>query len=100
MGLPQKDVESEGKKWVVAGISLRTPLKSINTNKLRKGSKSKEEEEIEEESTITTPTARIPEKFPCPPPPRKRRPALKCHLDNSRVFFSPPDLESVFKVSV
>ncbi|PIA51739.1 hypothetical protein AQUCO_01100543v1 [Aquilegia coerulea] len=106
MGVPQKVqndgglVETEGKKWVVAGISLRTPLKPISTNKIERGSNSSSEED---ELISTTPTAeemKIPEKLPCPPPPRKRRPSLKCNLNGAREFFNPPDLETVFTFRV
>lgn len=83
--------ESDGKKWVIAGIAIRAPLKPIST-------KPKEESEESDECS-TTPTARdsrIPEKLPCPPPPRKRRPASTCHYNGARDFFNPPDLETVF----
>ncbi|XWS44129.1 hypothetical protein CRYUN_Cryun15aG0018100 [Craigia yunnanensis] len=91
---PQVDgvLDSEGKKWVIAGIAIRTSLKPINTKP-----RGKESEEYEEESCSTTPTskeARIPDKLPCPPAPRKRRPPLRCGV---REFFTPPDLETVFK---
>ncbi|KAI3463032.1 hypothetical protein Pfo_019695 [Paulownia fortunei] len=83
--------ESEGKKWVIAGIAIRAPLKPIST---------KAREDCEDEgASSTTPTAReykIPEKLVCPPAPRKRRPTSTCHLNGVREFFNPPDLESVF----
>lgn len=87
--------DSEAKKWVIAGISLRSPLKPIAT-------KPREDCTAEDEcgGGSTTPTAResrIPEKFSCPPAPRKRRPASTCHhLTGAIEFFIPPDLESVF----
>ncbi|GAV70229.1 hypothetical protein CFOL_v3_13727 [Cephalotus follicularis] len=90
--------DSEGKKWVIAGITIRTSLKPINTKP-----RSKESEDDEEEVSSTTPTgkeARIPEIFPCPPAPRKQRPAVRCHYNGAREFFTPPDLESVFKCHV
>ncbi|OWM71508.1 cyclin-dependent protein kinase inhibitor SMR6 [Punica granatum] len=101
MGFPKKPqmdgcLEPEGKRWVIAGISIRAPLKPVNT-KLRL----KEGEEEDEEPCSTTPTSResrIPEKLPCPPAPRKRRPPSKCHLNGAREFFAPPDLETVFKL--
>ncbi|XP_010248618.1 PREDICTED: uncharacterized protein LOC104591475 [Nelumbo nucifera] len=95
MGFPEKpqvDGESEGKKWVIAGISLRSPLRSISTNP-------KEDGDNDDEECSTTPTAseaRIPERLPCPPAPRKRRPSSKCHINGVREFFTPPDLETVF----
>ncbi|XP_057983339.1 cyclin-dependent protein kinase inhibitor SMR6 [Malania oleifera] len=87
-------LESEGKKWVIAGISMRGPLKQVCTKAREK------ESEEEEEACSTTPTgkeARIPERLLCPPAPRKRRPASTCHSNGAREFFiTPPDLESVF----
>ncbi|OVA20633.1 hypothetical protein BVC80_1065g192 [Macleaya cordata] len=98
MGLHRKSQvdggkESEGKKWVVAGIPLRTPLRPISTNKME------EEDDFEEQGRSTTPTAeeaRISERLPCPPAPRKRRPSLKCQRNDAKEFFNPPELESVF----
>ncbi|KAK3033068.1 hypothetical protein RJ639_035694 [Escallonia herrerae] len=99
MGLSKKHhqvegvIESEGKKWVIAGIAIRAPLRSIST-------KPREEyAEEHEEPCSTTPTAkesRIPERLACPAAPRKRRPARTCHYGGVREFFTPPDLESVF----
>lgn len=83
--------ELKGTKWVIAGIAIRAPLKSIST-------KPKEEFE-DDESPSTTPKAResrIPEILPCPPAPRKRRPNSTCHFNGVIEFFNPPDLESVF----
>ncbi|EXC20340.1 hypothetical protein L484_020561 [Morus notabilis] len=91
-------LESEGRKWVIAGISVRSSLKPINTKPRGKDI----EEDDNEESCSTTPTekeARIPERLPCPPAPRKRRPALRCNnnsFNGVREFFTPPDLETVF----
>ncbi|KAK9271746.1 hypothetical protein L1049_002109 [Liquidambar formosana] len=92
---PQVDggLESEGKKWVIAGISIRTALKPISTK-----SRERESDNNDEEACSTTPTAkeaRIPEKSSCPPAPRKRRPS-RCHYNGVREFFTPPDLETVF----
>ncbi|KAL2505212.1 hypothetical protein Adt_20833 [Abeliophyllum distichum] len=92
MGVTKKQggKESEAKKWVIAGIGIRPPLKSIST-------KPKEGCEDYDECS-TTPTAReskIPEIFYCPPAPRKQRPSSKCHFNDVQ-FFHPPDLESVF----
>ncbi|KAM7278979.1 hypothetical protein ACFE04_006113 [Oxalis oulophora] len=99
MGFSKKsqiDGDGDNKKWVIAGISIRTTLKPINT-KSRAG-----EDDIDENGQFfsTTPTgreARIPEKLPCPPPPRKRRPPVRCNYTGVREFFTPPDLETVFK---
>ncbi|KAL3624280.1 hypothetical protein CASFOL_033096 [Castilleja foliolosa] len=84
--------ESEPRKWVIAGISIRAPLKPIST-------KASEEGSDNEGSCTTTPTARaskIPEILSCPPAPRKRRPSSNCNFNGVREFFNPPDLESVF----
>ncbi|RZC72741.1 hypothetical protein C5167_048217 [Papaver somniferum] len=89
--------ETEGnKKWVVAGILVRTPLKAINTNK-----KIEDGDDQEQGCSATTPTsveARInSERLLCPPAPRKRRPSLKFHSNNNAMdFFNPPELESIF----
>lgn len=105
-GKPQVDggLESDGRKWVIAGIPLRAPLKRIYTNPVEKdkgiGKRSDDydADEIENQSS-TTPTAedaRIPNLLPCPQPPRKRKATLKGNFGGVREFFSPPDLESVF----
>lgn len=90
-----RGLEMEGKAtWVIAGISLRSPLKPIYTKWDDGGGGAEEEEELS-----TTPTgeeARIPARFTCPPAPRKRKPALKYRYNGVREFFNPPDLESVF----
>lgn len=86
-------VETESKKWLIAGISVRS-MKPVNT----KGW-GKENEEDEEEACSTTPTAkeaRIQEKLRCPPAPRKPRPSRRNNFNGVREFFTPPDLESVF----
>ncbi|KAL1531609.1 cyclin-dependent protein kinase inhibitor SMR6-like [Salvia divinorum] len=81
--------ESEGKKWVIAGIAIRAPLKPVSTKPRHGGG-----DEEEESTTPTARESRIPEKSACPAPPRKRRPPSACQV--AREFFSPPDLESVF----
>ena len=94
-------LDSDPQKWVIAGISLRAPLKPIYTNpvaEITQENHDVEEEEEEEECGSTTPTAseaRIPTRLTCPPPLRKRKTAAsKCNY--VREFFTPPDLESVF----
>ncbi|KAL4334829.1 hypothetical protein GQ457_07G001700 [Hibiscus cannabinus] len=99
---PDGVLDSEGKKWVIAGIGILTSLKPINTRPRARENEEREEQE-REESCSTTPTskeARIPEKLVCPLAPRKRRPTLRCHYNGVREFFTPPDLESVFKLHV
>ncbi|KAF8081596.1 hypothetical protein N665_0875s0003 [Sinapis alba] len=90
-------LDSEGKKWVIAGIGIRPSLKPVKT-KLR--APETETEVEEEEECSTTPTAKeakIPEKLKCPPAPRKRRPAFKSRSNAVKEFFTPPDdLETVF----
>ncbi|KVH92796.1 cyclin-dependent protein kinase inhibitor SMR6-like [Cynara cardunculus var. scolymus] len=92
----QADSESmEGKKWMIAGITLRAPLKPISTKI------SNEEDDETSNSGSTTPTSnqsRIPEVLPCPPPPRKRRPVSTCHNNGNREFFTSPDIDSFFKI--
>ncbi|KAH6758539.1 cyclin-dependent kinase inhibitor SMR3-like protein [Perilla frutescens var. hirtella] len=80
--------ESEGKKWVIAGIAIRAPLKPVST-KVRDGG-----DDEEESTTPTARESRLPEKLTCPAAPRKRRPVSTCQV--VREFFNPPDLESVF----
>ncbi|RDX81748.1 Cyclin-dependent protein kinase inhibitor SMR6, partial [Mucuna pruriens] len=86
------------KKWVIAGIALRAPLKPIYTIPVEK--EQKEEVETEECPNSTTPTtveSKIPTPFTCPPAPRKRKPSFKCtYRGVVREFFTPPDLETVF----
>ncbi|GMH06780.1 hypothetical protein Nepgr_008620 [Nepenthes gracilis] len=86
-------LELEARKWVIGGIAVRSQLHSISTK-----AKDKETNEHNEDRS-TTPTARearIPEKLPCPPAPRKRRPSSMCNFNGGREFFNPPDLETVF----
>ncbi|KAJ9135372.1 hypothetical protein P3X46_032563 [Hevea brasiliensis] len=92
-------LDSKGKKWVIAGIAIRTSLKPISMKPRGKGS----DDGDDEEECSTTPIAkeaRIPERLHCPPAPRKRRPSSRCNYNDTREFFTPPDLESVFKCHV
>ncbi|XP_028118699.1 cyclin-dependent protein kinase inhibitor SMR6-like [Camellia sinensis] len=87
--------ESQGKKWAIAGISIRGPLKSIKTKqKMREC----DDDDSDESTTPTAKESRIPERLACPAAPRKSRPVSTCHYngDSRREFFTPPDLESVF----
>ncbi|MED6217659.1 hypothetical protein PIB30_019792 [Stylosanthes scabra] len=105
------DSDNNNRKWVIAGIALRAPLKPIFTvipvDQKEKEQQEHEEHEKQQEgfSTSTTPTgeeARLPTTFKCPPAPRKRKPSLKCNYlgggdgGGAREFFTPPDLETVF----
>ncbi|KAL1318917.1 hypothetical protein HN51_071195 [Arachis hypogaea] len=97
----QGDAESEAKKWVIAGFSVRS-LKPINTKVKERHQEEEEEVEFEFSTTPTAKESRIPKKLAPPPPPRKRRPS-RCHnssFNGVREFFNPPDLETVFKCKV
>lgn len=91
------DSAETNKKWVIAGIPLRSPLKPIFT--LNPVETVRDDDDGQEDCS-TTPTgeeARIPTRFTCPPAPRKQRPSLKCNYGVAhREFFTPPDLETVF----
>lgn len=87
---------SEGKKWVISGISLRAPMKPISISSSAVADK---EDDIHQDQWPTTPTSasvRIPKVLLCPPAPKKRKPSLKFSYGGAREFFSPPDLETVF----
>ncbi|KAK7317645.1 hypothetical protein RJT34_02056 [Clitoria ternatea] len=88
--------ENGNKKWVIAGIALRAPLKPIYTISVEKEQK----EEVETVECSTTPTSvesKIPTPFTCPPAPRKRKSSLKCNYRGVvREFFTPPELDTVF----
>ncbi|KAE9614459.1 hypothetical protein Lalb_Chr05g0228391 [Lupinus albus] len=101
---------ADSKKWVIAGIGLRAPLKPIYTiplekkNKKKKNKKKEQEEEEEEERVYicTTPTSsksRIPTMLSCPPAPMKRKASGKSnHRGVVKELFTttPHDLETVF----
>ncbi|CAK8561968.1 unnamed protein product [Lathyrus sativus] len=105
-------IESENnKKWVIAGISLRSPLKPILTIPIEKQQQEQEQKQQQEEdgivteeecSTPTSEESKIPTLFTCPPAPRKQKSSLKWnrnyHGSGSvvREFFTAPDLETVF----
>ncbi|CAL0330849.1 unnamed protein product [Lupinus luteus] len=98
--------ESEdNKKWVIAGIALKAPLKPIYTipSKKKKKKKKEQEQEVEaDECSSTTPTSvesKIPTMLTCPPAPMKRKPSLKCNycgIVKELFTATPHDLESVF----
>ncbi|KAF3431209.1 hypothetical protein FNV43_RR25939 [Rhamnella rubrinervis] len=106
MGLSEKqqvvdvgyDSAETNKKWVIAGIPIRSPLKPIFT--MDPDETERDDDDGGEEECSTTPTgeeARIPTTFTCPPPPRKQKPTLRCNYGvGRREFFTPPDLETVF----
>lgn len=94
---------SSSSKWVIAGISLRAPLKPIDTVALEKS----RHDVIETEECLRTPTGeetRIPTISTCPAAPKKPKPkpkpkprpaSLKCSYNN-KFFSTPTDLETVF----
>ncbi|CAA6671468.1 unnamed protein product [Spirodela intermedia] len=71
---------------------MALPLRPIRTKPLDGGATG------DEGLPATTPTAedaRIPEKLPCPPAPKKRKPPQRCQMGDTE-FFRPPELETVF----
>lgn len=90
--------ESDNRKWVIAGIALRAPLKPIYTIPVVE--KAARDDVVDTEECSTTPTgeeSRIPTTFTCPPAPKKRKPSSKfSYRSGAREFFTPPDLDSVF----
>ncbi|KAK4261364.1 hypothetical protein QN277_004371 [Acacia crassicarpa] len=96
---------SNNKKRVIAGITLRAPLKTINTAERSSGGRGYDDEEETTEECLTTPTgeeSRIPPISTCPPAPRKPKPpsaasAFRCKYRHGvNKFFTPPDLDTVF----
>lgn len=87
-------LEFDGKKWVIAGIPLRAPLKPIYTKPLEKDGDFSTSDEFS--TTPTGEAARIPSRMTCPPAPKKRKASSKCNYNSAREFFTPPDLETVF----
>ncbi|XP_057811039.1 cyclin-dependent protein kinase inhibitor SMR6-like [Salvia miltiorrhiza] len=83
----------DAEKWVIsAGIALRSSLKPVFTKPA--------ERPDADEDFPTTPTyaeSRIPARLPCPPAPKKRKPAPAPRSScRAREFFNPPDLETIF----
>ncbi|KAL8230082.1 hypothetical protein R6Q57_014982 [Mikania cordata] len=101
MGIAEEpmETESETNNWVIAGIQFMTPLKPIYTKKRNRKRQQEEHEDEEEEreycTTPTSPESRIPE-LKCPGAPRKRKSVSRSHWNGVRVYFKPPELESVF----
>ncbi|XP_020263159.1 cyclin-dependent protein kinase inhibitor SMR6 [Asparagus officinalis] len=72
--------------WVIAGISLRAPLRPM---------KAKAVEKRDEDRVPATPVKNS-RKSVCPPAPKKAKPSLVCRLDEVQFFSVPEDLASVF----
>ena len=98
-----RGLDTDGKKWDIAEISIRASLKPVKT-KLKRTERDTEAEEEHysgSEEYCITPTAKeakLSEKLICPPAPRKRRPALKCRSNVGIEYFgvTPSELETVF----
>ncbi len=94
------------KKLQVEGglVGLVRALKPINTKSRGKESQDDDDGGGDEGSCCTTPTAkesRIPKILPCPPAPRRKpRTTPGCNFYDNRVFFTPPDLDKVFRIHV
>ncbi|RAL40926.1 hypothetical protein DM860_008624 [Cuscuta australis] len=84
-----------GKQWAFPEISMCAPLKSISTKAAAEGGDCRRSDD-ERSTTPTARGSRIPERLPCPPAPRKRRPSSVCRYNGVKEFFDPPELESVF----
>lgn len=81
----------DDKRRVIAGINSRSPLKPINVTV------SETEDQDQCPTTPTEVSVRIPRVPPCPAAPKNRKPSTKySYGTGARVFFSPPDLETVF----
>ncbi|KAJ0254110.1 Cyclin-dependent protein kinase inhibitor SMR7 [Hirschfeldia incana] len=101
----RRGLDTDGKKWAIAKISILASLKPVKT-KLKRTERDTEAEEEKhysgsEEYCCITPTAKeakLSEKLICPPAPRKRRLALKCRSNVGIEYFvvPPSDLETVF----
>ncbi|CAM8881562.1 unnamed protein product [Rhodiola kirilowii] len=108
MGFAQKslsdgavtDSSIETQKCVMAGMTLKPPLKRVRT-------RSTDEKEVDSSSSssCTTPTSsetRIPAKVRCPAAPRKAKAKARCSKVNGvapmEFFDVPQDLESVFNI--
>ncbi|KAF4366178.1 hypothetical protein CsatB_022267 [Cannabis sativa] len=109
------DSDTANKKWVIAGIPSRTPLKPIYTTNnprppapesIRGSDQGQVNHDIEDDEYCisTTPTgeeSKIPRILTCPPAPKKKkRYSSKCKIYGSSVirefFTTPPDFETVF----
>ncbi|XP_076960637.1 cyclin-dependent protein kinase inhibitor SMR6-like [Bidens hawaiensis] len=90
MGFSKKHQDGES----LAGITMRAPLKSLSTRRVKE-----DDENLNSgETTPTSKGSRIPEPAACPPPPRKRRPVSTCLNHANREFFTSPELDNLFKV--
>ncbi|ERN02509.1 hypothetical protein AMTRI_Chr03g48790 [Amborella trichopoda] len=91
----EEGAKQDGKKWIIAGIPSRNPLSPIIINP------SSNEGKFDGDERSRTPTskeARIPEKLPCPPAPRKPKLSSKFPMNGFKEFFSSPDLDALFTI--
>lgn len=95
------------RKWIIAGVALRAPLKPINIKPVAVGDHLNLKAVADGGANVddddecpTTPKgegARIPTNLACPPAPMKRKSCSKCNSSGRvREFFTPSDLETVF----
>ncbi|CAA7020757.1 unnamed protein product [Microthlaspi erraticum] len=85
----------DGKKWVIAGLPPRSPLKSNNSTSGVTVTETEDQDQCPK--TPTAVSFRIPRVLPCPAAPKKRKPSSTCSYGaGAKDFFSPPDLETVF----
>lgn len=99
--------DTDDREWVIAGISLRPPLKPIYT--IPSSVDGGDNGGVDTDECCTTPTSeesKIPTTFTCPPAPKKRKPSPSNFSSNNNLrrggtrrshqFYNPPDLETVF----
>ncbi|KAJ6810325.1 cyclin-dependent protein kinase inhibitor SMR6 [Iris pallida] len=100
MGFQEKHevVEAEAEApeiWVIAGISLRAPLKPVRTSKPPASGVDDNGGAEQEEEEKKTPVRR--RTVVCPPAPKKPKPSFVCRLGGGVEFFAAPeDLRAVF----
>ena len=93
MGAQEKnevEVADNSEIWVIAGISLRGPLRPVKAKMTEKGDE-------ETAMMMVTPMKKGGGgRLVCPPAPKKAKPSLMCRLEGVEFFNVPEDLESVF----
>nr|GMD18150.1 cyclin-dependent protein kinase inhibitor SMR6 [Ipomoea batatas] len=88
--------QSEAKRWILAGIALRNPLKPIRVAATH-GACAWENNDDQDGSggggSSTTPTSegsRIPRRLTCPPPPKKRKASKRSSSSSGSAGFYGP----------